>query len=489
MLLIKIIIRYQLGFSPTSLNYTGDRELYGKDLWINALQAENTFGTVKVDASLSHSATEEYTIFGHQANPWTTFTFTGSGPFGYDASGKPIDYSSASAQEGMSLIKALGVFNNLGAGDPDTAYTGGNWPSEHYNQFYQHLYNASLDVTAPVNFSNDITASFKAGGKYIRTTRENNVTVDFAHGTNDTYASPEADDYFVKLTGQGQPLSAANPLSFTQVMDPNFARGKNYLSDFYNFTNGGFKYVIDPNLYDPWLKLSEAGWAVPLEKGDSYKDDFEGAEQFSAGYAMATINIGPQATLLGGVRFESYNMDYHAQFTYVTHTVYGDCVTTENGSIAVNDSTNPANPLNTVPYNYFNVDRTDNNFFPDVQFQYKVNDWSDLRLAYTTGISRPDYTAIIPKVAFYAGNFELGNPLLKPSTAQNFDVVGSFHSNSIGLFTVDAFYKEIANQMYSTSIDYDNVSYYAGDVLSPTRYFCCNILVLQQPPHILLPSI
>ena len=140
-----------------------------------------------------------------------------------------------------------------------------------------------------------------------------------------------------------------------------------------------------------------------------------------------------------------------------------------NGSIG--DSTNPVNVYHNVPYTIFNVDRTDNNLFPGVQVQYKFNDWSDIRLAYTTGISRPDYTAIIPKIEFQVGNFELGNPLLKPSTAQNYDIIGSFHSNTLGLFTVGLFYKEIKNQMYSTSIYYVNLSQYAGNVYIPDSTF------------------
>ena len=109
--------------------------------------------------------------------------------------------------------------------------------------------------------------------------------------------------------------------------------------------------------------------------------------------------------------------------------------------------------------------------FPNVQLRYKANDLVDFRFAYTTGISRPDYTAIIPKVAFYDGNFELGNPLLKPATAQNFDIVASFHNNYIGLFTVNAYYKVIKNQTYSTSIYYANRSDYADYAPIPDSAF------------------
>ena len=453
----------QFGFDNTSVNYTVDRQLYGKDLWINALQAENTFGSVKVDASLSHSYTQQYTRFGHTLNPWTDFTNQSSysAPFGVDAQGQPIRYNNDEAN--ITLTRALGILNDLNPADADSATLAG-WLSSHYNQFYQHLYNTSLNVSAPVNFTNDVTATFKVGGKYVRTTRINNVDEDFSHGEGDTYANPEANSYF-----PGKILSASNPLRFTDVMDNNFTRGKYYLNSLYNFTNGGFPYVLNESTYDSWLKLSEKGWAVPEHQGDSWKDDWNGSEQYSAGYVMGTFNIGPQVTVLGGVRFESYNMKYHAQFTQVQHTVFGTSISTINGSLKDNDNLDTL--YHFVPSSTHNVDRTDNNVFPGVQLQYKVNDWSDVRLAYTTGISRPDYTAIIPKIAFYTGNFELGNPLLRPSTAQNFDVVASFHDNSIGLFTVDAFYKVIKDQMYNTSIYYVNLNQYAKDVFIPDSAF------------------
>ncbi len=462
-----------LNFTNTSAIYTPNRSLYGKDLWINALQAENTFGDIKVNLSLSHSATEQYTIFGYSPGlygaAWSEFyNQTGTtAPFGYDASHNPIRYTDLASQENMSLTNALGVFNNLNPADPAAATIGG-WTQSIANQFYQHLYNVSLDVSAPVSFTKDITATFKAGGKYIRTTRENNIDENFAHGAADLYVNPAANAY---LGG----VSEANPVKFSMVMNNDFSRGQYYMSSLFDMTNGGFKYTLDRNKYDTWLKLSEQGWSTPIQYADSYKNDWNGAEQFSAAYLMGTFNIGPQITLLGGVRFESYNMIYHANFTYVTHTVYGDCVSTEGGSIKVNDSSNVYYTQiyhpNSVPYSAFNVDRTDNNLFPDVQLQYKVNEWSNIRLAYYNGISRPDYTAIIPKVAFYAGNFELGNPMLKPATAQNFDVVGSFHNNYIGLFTVDAFYKIIKNQMYNTSIFYVDRAQYAATTYIPDSTF------------------
>ena len=458
----------QLNFDNTQAVYTIDRNLYGKDLWINALQAENNFGNIKVNASLSHSATEQYTRLAYQpyggANAWMDFTNGGNtvAPFGFDSQGRPIRYNSATAERELSMQNVYGVFNNLNPADADSATLSG-WVGAHSNQFYQHFYNASLDVSAPVNFSNNITASFKAGGKYVRTTRKNNVDQDFSNSSDaDTYANVK--NYF-----PGRPRSIGNPLRLSDVMETNFSRGKYFLSDEYDFTHG-FQDVINTDIYDNWLKTSISGWSPALKHDDSWKDDWHGAEQFSAAYLMGTFNIGPKLTLLGGVRYESYNMQYHANFTFVTHSVYGDAISTEVGTI--NDSTNPVSVYHNIPSSLFNVNRTDVNYFPNVQLKYKVNDWSDIRLAYTTGISRPDYLSIIPKIAVYPNaDYELGNPTLKPTKAKNFDVVGSIYSNEIGLLTVDAFYKELKDVMYTTQIYYGNLSEYGGNVSIPDSAF------------------
>ena len=379
-------------FTGPAVVYGADRSLYGKELWINALQAENTFGVVKVDATVSHSFTQQYTRFGHDLGPTNANTVF-SGPT------RPFPAVPLGQLDGFSLSDAVGVFNNI---DPANAASavggGGQWLSTNYNAFAQHLYNSSVNASVPVTFSNDISAIFKTGGKYVRTTRTNNIDEQRATDANDIYANPAANTYFPGLT-----LSPTNPLPLSAVVNKNFKKGKYFLGSFYDLTNGGYRWAIDESKYDEWLKLSSQRWARSFQAADSWQNDWNGAEQFSAGYLMGTFNIGPQLTILGGARFESYNMNYHANFTYVQHNVLGNAISTANGSIA--DSVNPVvvlnydglHPTKNVDPSTHNVDRTDNNVFPGAQLQYKLNDYSDIRFAYTTGIARPDYQAIIPK--------------------------------------------------------------------------------------------
>ena len=154
------------------------------------------------------------------------------------------------------------------------------------------------------------------------------------------------------------------------------------------------------------MLLAPAGWGHSEYEPGEWDRTWNGTETFGAGYAMATFDIGPQVTLIAGLRFEHYNMKYNANNTYVTHEVYGDALNLDT--------------LNTI-------NRNDDNFFPNAQLRYKINEWSDIRVAFSQGISRPDYTAIIPNTYFVPGaDAHAGNTQLKPDISTNYDIAWSF---------------------------------------------------------------
>jgi len=158
-------------------------------------------------------------------------------------------------------------------------------------------------------------------------------------------------------------------------------------------------------------------------------------------------------------------MKYNAQYTLTIHNVYGNAVSTRVGDFP------------DLPENINHVNRTDENYFPNVQLRYKPNDWSDLRLAYSTGIARPDYLSIVPKVWIFPSGqqFELGNPKLRPTTAKSIDMIASFYTNEIGLFTINGFYKELKDVQYNTTIYYGNISSFSeNDVFIPDSAFIAN---------------
>jgi outer membrane receptor protein involved in Fe transport len=96
-----------------------------------------------------------------------------------------------------------------------------------------------------------------------------------------------------------------------------------------------------------------------------------------------------------------------------------------------------------------NVNRNDDNVFPNVQLRYKITDWADIRAAYSQGISRPDYRAIVPSITFTPGSGgSSGNTKLKPALSSNLDFAVSTYYDRVGLFTVSPFFKKISNLFY-----------------------------------------
>ncbi|MBN2423451.1 MAG: TonB-dependent receptor [Calditrichaceae bacterium] len=421
----------------TVADYAVSRDNHQKDVILNALQTEYKFGDLKMELTLSHSYSQKYTTqrYGDVGQPMY-FRNPSPHPFGNTPGGQPIDLSLE--RNNFDLDDALDI--PIDYDDAmDAEITG--WVVARDENFDQHQYNSSLDFTYPITFSESITSKFKFGGKFLRSTRENGID-GFFNGSYDTDNYTTTSNFF-PWPGR-QELSPNKPVKYSDLWDADYRneRGRYYLGGDYDFI-----YAYDRDLMDKYMTVNMAGWMPASHWVNSKRDDFDGAEIFSAGYLMADFNIGTKLTLLGGLRYEHYSSKYNANFLYVTHSVYGYGISP--------DTLNTSNII-------------DDNFFPNAQLRYKITDWADLRLAYTRSISRPDYRAIMPNIYFEPGSSgQAGNTKLKPATSTNYDAYLSFYNNEIGLFTVGGFYKKIDNIFFSTSIYYQNIGLY--DVSFPSQ--------------------
>jgi TonB-dependent receptor len=91
---------------------------------------------------------------------------------------------------------------------------------------------------------------------------------------------------------------------------------------------------------------------------------------------------------------------------------------------------------------------------PNVNFSVSPFDFMKLRFAAYKALARPDFNMrleryIAGRPAEVGGNFEVfvGNPRLKTARAWNFEINPTFFSNTIGLISVSAYYKQI-DDMY-----------------------------------------
>ncbi|OGU53819.1 MAG: hypothetical protein A2080_02770 [Ignavibacteria bacterium GWC2_36_12] len=421
----------QFDFGGNRIIYALNRDKYDRMLIANALQTEYNFGDIKGELTLSYSYSDRNTGIRY-ADPGDNTNFSNPAP------DNPFGQSYAGLRETLTHDEVLKI--KVNPEDYKSARLA-DWMVIREVAFTQHIYNSQLDFTLPVSFSKDFSSIFKAGGKFIRTTRENDLNRWYRRAGD----GPSWDGVVDFIPGKV--LSSANRLLFTDIQNTDYSRGKYFLNETYPFN-----YAFDIDMMDDFYTLARAGWPNQgVHLAGSVQNDFHGAEIFSAGYLMGTFSIGPRVTLIAGTRYEHYNMDYKATNFLQTHGVDGD------GRLI--DTLN-------------NVDRNDDNFFPNAQLRYKFTDWADIRLAYSKTISRPDYRAILPNSLFLAGADVLsqaGNPKLKPGVSTNYDAYLSFYNNEIGLFTVGGFYKKIDDQFFSTEIYFQNISLY--DVSFPDSAF------------------
>ena len=167
--------------------------------------------------------------------------------------------------------------------------------------------------------------------------------------------------------------------------------------------------------------------------------DYNLVERIGAGYVMNTISFG-RFRLNTGIRFES---------------------TTENVFAPVLSQDDQGNFLGTssLTKNFTYVDA-----LPSAEL--RIGLWSDsaLRLSYGRGIARPQFGDLAPNpsltIASETGgrNYSSeGNPNLKATFSNNYDMLFEQYLKPLGLFTTGFFYKDIRNP-YAV-IQTDNVHY------------------------------
>jgi TonB-dependent receptor len=157
-------------------------------------------------------------------------------------------------------------------------------------------------------------------------------------------------------------------------------------------------------------------------------NNYHTIERIFAGYAMNTISFG-KARIETGVRIETTRSSFTGY--HVTLDTNGNYV-----------STNPVVGDNL----YVNV-------LPSVNFQYSFTPDTKLRAGYGRGIARPNFSDLPPYILEddSAQQVFVGNPALKPTTADNFDLLGERYLKSVGLIQAGVFYKDLHDPIFSVT--------------------------------------
>lgn len=153
---------------------------------------------------------------------------------------------------------------------------------------------------------------------------------------------------------------------------------------------------------------------------DMTDDNYDATENIIAAYGMTTLNFSDSFSLLAGLRFEN--------------------------------TTNKYKTLAVESVNQQESDASYSNLLPSAHFTYRFTENTNLRLAYSSGISRPSYTALVPFEFRDDDDREIsrGNPELEATNSHNFDLMFEQYSSYLGLLSAGVFYKKMSNIIVSS---------------------------------------
>jgi TonB-dependent receptor len=169
---------------------------------------------------------------------------------------------------------------------------------------------------------------------------------------------------------------------------------------------------------------------VDREHRSSDPNNFDSSERVYAGYVMNTITLG-RVRLQGGLRFES-----------TTASFVGTQANFDPNGKFLSDTLVPGQQ------SYTDV-------LPSVQFQYRMGGNMNLRVAYGRGIARPNFSDLPPSATIdQAGlggltRVRTGNPSLRPTHADNFDLLFEKYLNTVGIIEAGWFYKALNDPIYA----------------------------------------
>lgn len=405
----------------------------------NILEYHQTFGSFNTTVKLSNAYSDNRTPNGWRVD----FTQTSVGLNKIPNNRNPIQIA-ATAEDSIKFDNMIWDGNST------------------WNSFSkQNDVQVSLDLENTFNISNLMSVKLKAGGQYKYTTRYYNFDDGFG-----SLLSGAAQGFRYDLV-QALPWLTQDPYNFDPAGRPFHINGfydKNM--DFGKFLKGDYNIhsAVDIDKIDRIMKQIKLQGAaitqyqsVPSYVPDVYTStasDYTGSEFRSAEYFMATINIGPQVTIIAGARYQGLKTSYTAaQF---------------NGNA---DAPNPY--PGQLTHTIVTKDQYHGYLLPNINLKYSPVQWLSFRGSYTASLAYPDFNTIIPRIdiAGNSGHWVVwNNSGLKPAESHNYDVQMQVYSNDVGLFSVSPFLKRIDNLIFSQSTYITDPSKYEG-LPSTTKAF------------------
>jgi len=155
---------------------------------------------------------------------------------------------------------------------------------------------------------------------------------------------------------------------------------------------------------------------------------YKGTENVFAAYAMLTYEINDKLTFIGGIRNELTEVDYTGNRVLVDENQDPQIVKTKGGN-------------------------TRNAFLPMAHLKYSPDDNTNLRAAYTRTFARPSFGSLNPGTTRNDAlrSISSGNPDLKPTFSDNFDLMGEYFFDNVGFLSAGVFYKNITDDIFNST--------------------------------------
>jgi len=165
--------------------------------------------------------------------------------------------------------------------------------------------------------------------------------------------------------------------------------------------------------------------AADFEHLISDSNDYTTRERVIAGYIQNTITVG-HFKVLGGLRIEGTQGSFLGTIAKFN----------PDGTFA---SDTPAPGAQTYT-----------NFLPSVQVQYNINGSTNIRAAYGRGIARPNFSDLPPFQSVEQGRnrVTIGNPALRPTHANDYDLLFEHYLKSVGIVEAGWFYKDLSDPIF-----------------------------------------
>jgi TonB-dependent receptor len=163
-------------------------------------------------------------------------------------------------------------------------------------------------------------------------------------------------------------------------------------------------------------------------------NDYNGFEDKSAIYGMVTFNIWNTISVIPGVRYQNLTTEYTAMRGMLVP-----------GGIQGHDTT---------------ISHSHGFWLPMAHVRWRPVEGIQIQFAYTNTLNYPDYSTITPRYLITTGFIDYNNHAIKPATSENLDLVVSYHSNDVGLVSVNGFRKRIEDLVFFSHEYLSNLSAY-----------------------------